>query len=384
MQAEVITKKLDQTKVATELSFSMIKQTLEQSAGVKIIRRSELSSLSHVFVDGKRYLLGDHRDFYSHPYLAKFIPEQARLGIAWVCLKAGEVLETHVHPIESMILICEGEVEFRGDFRCALSAGDIVAVPRGARHGFCGIGNNGFRGISIQFEQRGIYEDPQNALTKFVEKTHTLKLGVDLEPPSLQKLVARNNWHKEVFCENFLFRLISSGHFSDESVRQKFLAYFQIWSNQFQKAMHLKMALCDDPVFIPIFRRHFMEELNHDQVLTEDRKGAVAAWDAVLDATASWFPNKMLTASVLEKIVIMHLCVEAVAVVFYKFARPALDPENKMRHFRDHNGVDEVHEQLGVELLWGLSQDHYKRLIHVQDEAWAMSEALFCRPGELV
>src|SRR5581483_3992540 len=107
-------------------------------------------------------------------------------------------------------------------------------------------------------------------------------------------------------------------------------------------------------------------------------------WDAVLEAACSWFPSKMMTTDLYEQIVIMHLCVEAVAVVFYKFARPALDPENKSSHFKAHDGVDIEHEKMGLEFLEGLPLAQYRRLMVVQREAWSMSETLFGRLGELV
>jgi quercetin dioxygenase-like cupin family protein len=134
---------------------------------VQIIRHKDIPAIESAVVDGVKHFLGDHRDFRRNKVLAEFIPENARLAIAWVRLNAGEVLEIHAHPIESMILICEGNAEFNGDFNENITAGDSVIVPRGARHGFRGMGPSGFLGISIQFEQRGLYENHEEALVKF-------------------------------------------------------------------------------------------------------------------------------------------------------------------------------------------------------------------------
>ena len=352
---------------------------------VQIIRRLEIPSIDSVVVEGVRHFLGDQRDFRRNQTLAKFIPENARLAIAWVRLKPGEVLSVHVHPIESMILICEGSAEFNGDFDDSISTGDAVIVPRGARHGFRGTGPTGFVGLSIQFENQGLYEDPKNALVKFEAPSKVMNLtALRSDEATIDGLVKQNEIYKERFHNNLLFRLMSSGHFKSETVRSTFLEYFQGWSNQFQKAMLLKTALCDDPRFKPVFRKHFVEELGHDQALARDRKTASTRWDAVLEATCSWFPSKMIAGDLYEQIVIMHLCVEAVAVVFYKFATPALDPDGKSSHFRAHEGVDVEHEKLGLEFLEGLSSAQYRRLLNVQAEAWSMSEALFGRLGQLM
>ena len=352
---------------------------------VQIIRQMDIPSIDSVVVDGVRHFLGDQRDFRRNKILAGFIPENARLAIAWVRLKPGETLNVHVHPIESMILICEGNAEFNGDFNEPIAAGDAVIVPRGARHGFRGTGPSGFSGLSIQFENQGLYENPQDALVKFESMPKLMSLAI---PPqdeaSFEALIKHNAIYKKRFHDNLLFRLMSSGRFADETTKALFLDYFQVWSNQFQKAMLLKTAFCDDPRFTPVFRKHFLEELGHDQALSRDRKSTTTRWDAVLEAACSWFPSKMMATDLYEQIVVMHLCVEAVAVVFYEFARPALDPENKSSHFRAHDGVDIEHEKLGLEFLEGLSSPQYRRLMNIQREAWSMSETLFARLGELV
>jgi mannose-6-phosphate isomerase-like protein (cupin superfamily) len=353
---------------------------------VRIIRRSEMPFVSHVVVDGVEHLLGQHRDLRRNEFLASFMPEQSRLGIAWVHLKPGEILSTHVHPIESMILICEGEAEFIGDFRCSLAAGDIVAVPRGAKHGFRGTGAIGFHGLSIQFEQRGLYEDPANALVNFLARASAATARPDEpepEEPSLHTLLRKNEEFVAKFHDNLLFKLMSQGCFEHPDTKRLFFDYFQRWSNHFQRAMLVKTALCEDPAFVQVFRKHFAEELNHDQALRDDRKSASARWDAVLEAVCAWFPSRMLSSGHEEQIVIMNMVVEAVAIVFYHHACPALDPNKEMSHFHAHDGVDVDHQKLGLPLLENLSAHQYARLLQVQAEAWSMSEALFRRLGEL-
>jgi len=209
--------------------------------------------------------------------------------------------------------------------------------------------------------------------------------------PSLGILIRRNEQFKKDFKQNSLFKLMESGYFDTEEKRQSFLAYFQIWSNYFQKTMLLKTALCEDSNFTPMFYQHFEEEYGHDQMLIKDRtkvrsdRKVNVKKDAILEALCNWFLSKMLSLTPYEQIVVMNLCVEAVAAVFYKFAKPAIDPTNQLKHFQAHDGeIDVHHEKMGLSLLENLTISQYSRLFEVQEDAWAMCEALMERLGELV
>jgi len=201
---------------------------------------------------------------------------------------------------------------------------------------------------------------------------------------SLNLLIQRNQEFKERFHCNSLFTLMRSGVFQSKQTRDKFLRHFQVWSEYFQKAMLLKTALCDDAAFKPVFRQHLAEEFGHDQLLTHDHHGESCRKDALLEAICCWFPYKMLTLTRHEQIVAMNLCVEAAAAIFYEYANPVINPGSQCSHFNSHGEIDHLHENLGLSLLEHLTQDHYKRLIEVQEESWEMCEALMHRLGELV
>jgi hypothetical protein len=201
---------------------------------------------------------------------------------------------------------------------------------------------------------------------------------------SLDILIRRNKKFKDNFKKNLLFRLMASGYFNSKQKRDVFLEYFQIWSNYFQKTMLLKTALCDNPSFAPTFNQHFTEEFGHDQMLNRERPKVNTRKDAVLEAVCNWFFSKMLSFSPYEQIVVMNLCVEACAVVFYEFAKPAIDPNNQLEHFQAHGEIDLSHEEMGLSLLEGLPAFQYERLFGIQEDTWAMCEALMQRLGELV
>lgn len=203
------------------------------------------------------------------------------------------------------------------------------------------------------------------------------------EVVTLEQLLIYNEQLKENFRNNPLFKLMAAGHLCSKEKRDKFLNYLQVWSNHFQKAMLLKTALCDDPSFMPIFYQHFVEEYGHNELLKKERSSRVYEKDMMLEAMCNWFPSKMLSFNLYEQTVVMNLCLEGSAVIFYEYVKPVLDPENQSSYLQAHNEVDLEHEKMGIHLLENLSANQYRRLIDIQKEAWAMLEALMQRLGEL-
>jgi len=141
--------------------------TVETISRITIIRRDDIPSISEIVENGKVHSLGAHRDFRRSPALAAFIPENARLAMSWTRLKKGQRLEPHVHPIRSMIIICDGAGTLLGDMTAPLEAGDAVIVPPGCHHGFEGGAPGGFGALSVQFESSGLYEHPDKPQVAF-------------------------------------------------------------------------------------------------------------------------------------------------------------------------------------------------------------------------
>jgi len=137
------------------------------SDDVMVIPRVDVPAIYEIEEGGKKHELGEHRDFSRHPVLKGAIPDNARLGISWATLKPDQVLDPHLHPILSMIIVCRGNGRLLGDKTGPLGEGDVVVVPPGRLHGFVGGGPEGLTVLSVQFEMRGLYEDPKNALVNF-------------------------------------------------------------------------------------------------------------------------------------------------------------------------------------------------------------------------
>jgi quercetin dioxygenase-like cupin family protein len=134
---------------------------------VLVVRRSDIPVIYEVEENGQRHTLGEHRDFRRHALLREHVPENARLAMSWVQLTPKQVLDPHLHPILSMIIICRGSGLLIGDRESVLNEGDIVVVGPGRLHGFVGGEPAGFTALSVQFEQQGLYEDKDRALVSF-------------------------------------------------------------------------------------------------------------------------------------------------------------------------------------------------------------------------
>lgn len=135
---------------------------------LEIVKRKEIPGLTSVEIEKGKHSLGLVKDFTKHPTLKDFISDATNLSISWVHLEKGEVLQLHRHPIRSMVIVCKGSGELLGSCEDKVDEGDIALIPPNTMHGFIGGSPRGFWGLSLQFEQRGLYEIPQEALTRFL------------------------------------------------------------------------------------------------------------------------------------------------------------------------------------------------------------------------
>ena len=353
---------------------------------VQVVRRRDIPSL-HVVIQGDgAHNLGILKDFRESKELARFIPDNSRLAMSWVRLQSGEVLDSHRHPISSMILICQGQAKSLGDLETMLTAGDALLVPPTCEHGFIGAGQDGFWGLSIQFEQRGLYEEPSQALVEFSSGKKP-RLSIEkAKADTLESLKKLNLEAQERFSENSLFDLADSGYLKNENNRKRFLGLFQCWSDAFQKMVLTRAAFTHLPDYRVVAEAHLQEEVGHNVQLRKSHSQA-SVWDAELDALSNWFPSKMLSSSDAEKLLIVHWVVERSANVFYKKMAGIFDPSTARGHFNLHLELDGgalSHADIGAELLECLSPKEYQRLAEVHDQAWIVLGQMFSRVATLL
>jgi mannose-6-phosphate isomerase-like protein (cupin superfamily) len=337
-------------------------------AHVSIVRRDEMPAITEAVVNGEVHPLGVVKDFRRHGGLAGFLPASLPTSFAWVHLGRGETLAPHVHPCESMIVVTRGEGELVGDTSAALREGDVVMVPRGRVHGFRGAGADGFWALSIQLEERGLYEDDGDPRTTFAGKR-----GADAA--ALAALMASNDDHARRFAAHRVFALANAGRFEQTELRAAFLARLQVWSDHFQRLLRLRAAISEDTTLAEC---HLREELGHNEQLGAASSSA-RHWDPVLSSMSTWFVWKTLTCNEAERAVLVHLVLEGAATVFYTAMRTWFAQDPARAHFDVHTEVDARHVDIGVQALAQHGALDLARLGEIQTRGWDVMTAMFDR-----
>jgi mannose-6-phosphate isomerase-like protein (cupin superfamily) len=343
-----------------------------QLPNVTIVGRDDIPALTSVVVDGVEHSLGILKDFRRHRHVAAFLPEDARLSLSWVRLEVGEKLEIHVHSVDSMIVVGHGNGMVLGDLEAPFSDGDIILIPRGRRHGFEGAGSDGFWALSTQFEDRGLYERPNEPLVKFESEN------------GLVELLSRNRRYCEEHRANPIFNFVTSERIADPERRRRFLSCVQVWSNYFQKAVMGRTVFTDHPGYAALFRRHLDDEYGHDTGLAKDRgPEASTVWDPVLEGISSWFITKMLSLDNLEKLVLVHLVLEDAGSTFHGVAGPAMAQFGETSYFALHSKDDDAHVRMALQALEGQEKSTYDHLMEIQRQGWDMLNTLCARMVEV-
>jgi quercetin dioxygenase-like cupin family protein len=353
---------------------------LGEDREVELVRRDDVPSMRTIVVNGVEHWLGHVKDFTKNTNLAEFLPKDNRISMAWVRLEAGEELTPHVHPVPSMILIVEGSAKTTGDKHAVMNAGDALLVPQRRPHGFIGMAPNGFWGLSIQFDSRGLYEDIEDPWATFLaqEKSSEAAGG------QVEQLFKKNEEYMERFDKHRLFVLVRNGMLKDPVARRKFLDCFQVWSNYFQKMVLNRVVTLQNPVFEELAWAHLTDELGHNRDLAKSRSDLQPVFDPVLEGVCSWFASKVGMISDIEKVVLVHLVVEASAVYFYKHVQPAMTSNATQGHFDKHKSDDEAHVAMGYDFLRNVTSADWPRLFEIQRQGWSMLMSVMGRVADLV
>jgi hypothetical protein len=177
--------------------------------------------------------------------------------------------------------------------------------------------------------------------------------------------------------------LIRNGLLKDPVARRKFLDCFQVWSNYFQKMVLNRVVTLQNPVFEELAWAHLVEELGHNRDLAKSRPDLQTVFDPILEGVCSWFSSKVGVISDLEKVVLVHLVVEASAVFFYKHVQPAMGTNTAKNHFDKHKADDEAHVAMGYDFLRKVTSADWPRLFEIQRQGWAMLMAVMGRVADL-
>ena len=333
------------------------------------ISRDEIKSLHNVEVDKEEKNLGIVKNFRSNELLNKLLPDF--FSAAWVHLDNKEELSLHQHIEKSLILITNGEgVALNGKEELNLKTGDGVYVPTNALHGFRGK-NQGFWGLSIQFQAQSLYEDQTKPRVKF------------LSP--FEKLKAVNEMKYQQLSELDIFKIPKEEFVNNPELKIRLLDCLQVISDNFQRLMFARVALTNDNKYKSVFMEHLLEELNHDTELNAERgKDAPKMWDPILEASTSWFNYQNQIVDDPKRVLMVSMVLEKCATKFYGNFANVLEGELSSKHIENHCEADPHHENLGLDLIEDLCEYRLEEFIDFINQAWIMMHLYIQRKGEII
>jgi len=200
---------------------------------------------------------------------------------------------------------------------------------------------------------------------------------------NLATLLEKNQVYIEQYKNNELMKLIQSIEMNEAENRVRLLDCIQVFSNYFQKTVMLRSILTENNRFLKVAQEHLEEEFGHDLTLNHDRHDRRPTWDPILEACSCWFTWKMLVLDNYGKTFLVHLVLESSANIFFKEAHLVMKRHAETNYFQMHAVVDEHHEQMGIQLLEGLSAVDYERLLEIQQQGWDMLNMVCTRMAEL-
>jgi quercetin dioxygenase-like cupin family protein len=330
---------------------------------MRVISRDSIPRIQDVSHDGQVHNLGELRDFRWSDLLKEFMPDPAEFSVSWVRLLHGEVLEPHVHPIESMMIIYAGSGGMLGALERPIAQGDVIVVPIGSPHGFVG-GPDGLYALSIQFGE-GLYTSPDKPRVHFTS-------GDDL----LDGLLAYNDLRLRDYVEGPLFRLFESGDPEHSRGRAVQVEALQFWFDGMQRLRHTSRATCTDPRYAAAFSADEKDAGSAPADSPGQRDGAI-------EAITAWFAYQMYVLDNAEKVALVHLVLANATTAYSKRATPS-------RKSAGDQGVTPQNVYGGTQragLVEALLRDEsprtYARLKEVIGEAWDMVAAVTDRLTEL-
>jgi len=139
--------------------------TCQDTSSLVIVERDKMHGLSSMKVEGEERNLGIVKNFKDNEVLQEFMPKD--LAISWAHLDPHEKLDSHRHPVASLIVAIEGNGLSQGDTVLKFQGGDALFIPPWNEHGFTGDSPRGLWALSIQFNNIAIFESDIDPLTTF-------------------------------------------------------------------------------------------------------------------------------------------------------------------------------------------------------------------------
>ncbi len=320
-------------------------QKVRRSGNITIIARDDIPAITSIEQDGKKHELGEIRDFQWHEALKNFMPPTSELSISWACLQKDEVLPTHVHPTQSMMVFYKGSGKMLGQKSQTVAAGQVVAVPAGCEHGFIG-GLGGLHAFSIQFGP-GLYTHPEEPRVVFAE-----------DKSNIDQLMVHNEQRLEQFLKKPFFNMLKDGTLQDPKKWDIFLNCMKIWVEGHNT---------------PWFSQRQSVQQNIESEF----------FDPILESIVDWFLYQMLVLDHFEKAIIVHWVIEKASAKYHKLAKPHFPPDKYKKYFHLHLKIDKKDTSLDKLTLLNQTPATYRRLKDIINQSWDMLETMVDRVFDL-
>lgn len=174
----------------------------------------------------------------------------------------------------------------------------------------------------------------------------------------------------EVFKKHSWIQFIQSPSMEDAAIKERALEALNIWGNWFQRIIYMRAATGTYGGFQDLAEQHILEEVGHNTNLLNMRKTKdILLNDPILEATSSWFFEKMISSTVEEKTILVHFVIEAAGDVFHARAVKWFPDAH---HFTTHAYLDEDHFSIGRRVLKESGNVDIERLRLTLRKGWEM------------
>lgn len=330
---------------------------------VQVVKKASIPPLRTIDKDGAVRVIGDFRDFRWSEELRLFLENASDFSMSWAHLEHGEVLEPHVHPIQSMMVIYQGAGEVIGDLHSPLRAGDVLVVPAGCSHGFVG-GPEGMYALTVQLGQ-GFYTDPTKPRITFVDAEK-----------SLSALLAHNERRLHAFTKRPSFEELAGGKPLEQGACEATLLRLYSWFANTQKVLVARQAGA-------IGKPHEATLGSQLAELFAQKAGPsvdVGREDTLLTAYKSWFIHQMFLLDELETLVLTDLVLEPANRALEEHIGRSLGSRSRVASAVSRARASSVDEAV----LSKATPRTYARLREVSEEGWDMMDAVVDRLAALV
>jgi hypothetical protein len=318
--------------------------------------KTNLNSDMHLF-------LAETKVLNNHPLLSEVLNSGKAVFTA-IKIKRNQLMSYSLE--KSCLLMVNaglGEIIYNnGSIRKEIKAGDIVIMPP-------------------SFDCEIIGESESSLEILLISKGLDLLKNNDSEE-AYQEIIRYNQVKLDKLLKLPLIKFIENPDKITPEQAQTLLNCIQVFSRTFQRMMFIRQSTCDDPIFKAKFLKHFEEEFGHDTLLEDNKNTSIMA-DPTLNAILSWFPYQMFLVDNVSKAALVHLVWEVIGDNFHTLAKP-LGKYTQSNYFELHEEADELHADLGYDLIKNQSPLVYNSLKDLLDLSWEIFSAEFDRVSYLV